>query len=299
MFLAKNAFLWKDCAPMKSLFPRLVFFLTFLAPSVQAAPDPAAEIEVYPLEIRQAALEALKYPKVLVGLNESQQRSSAAFASFLGTLSPQVKQDVIRLAPFPNLVHALSELGAKNPKGVQKAMEAFPKSLQPVAQDMMLKHPDVLAALDKLDDEPLKNYGALTQSLPMQAKTAFQKLLRHPDTLKNIALALDLKSVTMADYLKAPQTVDNKAYALAQRLKNAENPPPPKIAAAKGDDPAALEALQKQSDEINNTLNYEMNVDPDPAGAAEASVSFTPYPFYNAGLGGFVMPYWFGFGAWL
>lgn len=258
------------------------------SPSAPKSPQQSASIEamaLYPAATRNAILTAIQYPQTLQQIADLQKYSSAQFQQLIAPLPRKTQEEVWEMVKYPKLVEDLAV-------GEKGNMKNYTKEVQSSAEALFKQQPQLFTQIAKIDDKPNQDFAALIQKLPANAQAAFQHLLQNSDVLLALGAYLKLKDHPSTAMLQA------SIQKLSAGLSAANQPVEKKLAAAPGDDPQAMAALQKQKDQMDNELNKQIDQDPYPPGARQMNVNYDPYPFVTGVPGFYTYPYWFGWPGW-
>jgi len=142
-------------------------------------------------------------------------------------------------------------------------------------------------------------FSQVLQNLPAAAQGSFRTVGQHSEIFHLLSQSLALSSYTPDSFKKDPGPLTQKSQALASALQQAPVAAHPENnwKSAPGDDPKAVAALQKDASQFEKQNDYELDQNPHPKGAVQASVGYTPYNSVFTPVG-WAYPFWFGFPAW-
>ena len=283
---------------MKKIALLALLMLNFAAIRPVAAADPVAALMLFPQTVRNQMVVALKYPKVLLGLFDLRQRVAKEFRAAYQTWPKEAQQASKMLVPFPDLVRKLTELGKQGTSDAEAILKNYPAETHEPAKKLLKNFPQVLTLMDKVGSSAQQEFLGMVQSLPSDGQAAYAQLMRQSEIIKVMLEYLNVTPENVAGLMANPQSLDPQIKTLSQKLLQAANPKEPKLAASSGDNPQAMAELQKSANQENRELDYEMKVDPHPAGAVVATVGFTPYPYFDPWTNTWATPYWFGYWDW-
>lgn len=286
-------------------FTLLLLFWIALPANASAASNPPAKapsavqaLSVYPANIRQATVGVLAYPGTLVQLAQIQAKTGAAFRTLLATAPQDTQKKLWQLLRYPKLVEDLAAFGPQTAKSVKQIVASFPKDLQPIASDLAQNHYDLLRKTADLNRQAGQEFSQALQSLPGPAQKNFQTVAAHSEILHILSQSLQLDKTTPESFKKDPKPLTQKAQALAQQLQQAPTAAHPENwKGSPQDDPKAVAALQKAATQFEKQNDAELDEDPNPKGAVQANVGFTPYSSVFVPVG-WAYPFWFGWPDW-
>lgn len=280
------------------LFLSLPMHASAAAPSPTKAPSAVQALSVYPADIRQATVGVLAYPGTLVQLAQIQAKTSAAFRTVLATAPQDTQKKLWRLLRYPKLVEDLAAFGPQSGKSVKQIDAAYPKDLQPIASDLSQNHYDLLRKTADLNRQAGQEFRQALQTLPDPAQKNFQTVAAHSEIFHILSQSLQLDKAAPDSFKKDPKPLTQKAQALAQQLQQAPTAAHPETwKGSAGDDPKAVAALQKTATAFEKQNDAELDEDPNPKGAVQANVGFTPYSSVFVPVG-WAYPFWFGWPDW-
>lgn len=287
------------------IFTLLFLFWIALPANASAASNPPAKapsavqaLSVYPADIRQATVGVLAYPGTLVQLAQIQAKTGAAFRTLLATAPQDTQKKLWQLLRYPKLVEDLAAFGPQTAKSVKQIDASFPKDLQPIASDLAQNHYDLLRKTADLNRQAGQEFNQALQSLPGPAQKNFQTVAAHSEILHILSQSLQLDKTTPESFKKDPKPLTQKAQALGQQLQQAPTAAHPENwKGSPQDDPKAVAALQKAATQFEKQNDAELDEDPNPKGAVQANVGFTPYSSVFVPVG-WAYPFWFGWPDW-
>jgi len=191
------------------------------------------------------------------------------------------------------------DLGPQTKKSVKQIDTSYPKDLQAVAADLSENHFDLLQKTKSLKDEAMGQFSQVLQNLPTAAQTSFRTVGQHSEIFHLLSQSLALSSYNPESFKKDPGPLTKKSQSLASALQQAPVAAHPENnwKSTPGDDPKAVAALQKDATQFEKQNDYELDQNPHPKGAVQASVGYTPYSAVFTPVG-WAYPFWFGFPAW-
>jgi len=283
MKLLKNSF----CAAIL-----LIALATIAPPAIHGAADsadPIQALKIYPADIRAAIAEVLQHPDVLIELEKYRQVARAQFKEILAAY-PQKTQDTVRqLVPYRKLWRGLGTyLGSE--KETQDLLKAYPKNVQDLANYLLKNNPDVIGKVVDMEKKTYQQFFQIISGLNPQAQAAFKKAGQHSGILSVLSDALNLASAASPPSAELKQ----KSQALANQLLalNADGKPTGFTPGANASD--AELALHASKDKMTDRLDSQIDQDPYSENSIQATVTFSPDPYYNAYMGGrHVNPYWY------
>lgn len=268
------------------------------APNPTKAPSAIQALSVYPADIRQATVGVLAYPGTLVQLAQIRAKTSAAFRTLLATAPQDTQKKLWRLLRYPKLVEDLAAFGPQSGKSVKQIDAAYPKDLQPIASDFSQNHYDLLRKTADLNRQAGQEFREAIQTLPEPAQQNFQTVAAHSEIFHILSQSLQLDKTTPESFKKDPKPLTQKAQAFAQQLQQAPTAAHPENwKGSPQDDPKAVAALQKAATQFEKQNDAELDEDPNPKGAVQANVGFTPYSSVFVPVG-WAYPFWFGWPDW-
>ncbi|MCE9625219.1 MAG: hypothetical protein K8R69_07195 [Deltaproteobacteria bacterium] len=287
---------------------RLTLFLSLLlitpcalhaADAPAKGPSAVQALSVYPADIRQATVAVLGYPGTLVQLAQIQAKTSASFKDLLASVPLETQKKLWQLVKYPTLVEELVDLGPQTKNSVKQINASYPKDLQAIAADLSVNHFDLLQQTKALKQPAMGDFSQALQSLPPTAQNSFRTVGQHSEILHLLNQSLSLSSYSPDSFKKDPGPLTQKSQALASALQQAPVAAHPENnwKPAPGDDPKAVAALQKDATQFEKQNDYELDQNPHPKGAVQASVGYTPYNSVFTPVG-WAYPFWFGFPAW-
>lgn len=291
---------------IRSLFYILAINLTLTAqaafgtPATAPAKAPSAiqALSVYPADIRQATVGVLGYPGTLVQLAQLQAKTSSAFRNQLAAAPQDTQKKLWQLLKYPKLVEDLAARGPQTKKSAKQINPSYPKDLQAIASDLSINHYDLLKQTAALNRQAGQEFSQVLQPLPEPAQKNFQTVAAHSEIFHILSQSLQLKDVTSESFKKDPKPLTQKAQSLAQQLQQAPTAAHPENwKGSPQDDPKAVAALQKAATQFEKQNDEELDEDPNPKGAVQANVGFTPYSSVFTPIG-WAYPFWFGWPDW-
>ncbi len=285
---------------MRYLAPLFLWLLTltpvFATPS--QGPSAIQALSIYPADIRQATVGALAYPGTLVQLAQIQAKTSAAFRSLIASTPQETQKELWKLLRYPKLVEDLAAFGPQTGQSVKQLDAAYPKDLQPITADLAKNHYDLLKQTANLNRQAGQEFAQVLQGLPAKAQKDFQTLAGHSEIFHILSQSLKLTAISPEDFKKDPKPLTQQAQALAQKLQQAPTAAHPENWQGNAqDDPKAVAELQKAATQFERQNDAELDQDPHPKGAVQATVGYTPYSSVFTPVG-WAYPFWFGWPAW-
>jgi len=256
-------------------------------------------LSTYPAAVRQATAEVLGYPGLLVQLAQTATKTRSQFQTLLKAYPESTQKELWQLLRYPKLLRELTAFGPQDEKALKTTISSYPKELEQPALDLTKNHFDLLSKTEDLHRQALQEFSQTMKSAPPAAQSAFRTVGQHSEILHILAQNLKLAEITPESFKKNPGPLTEQTKAMAQKIQNAPvEAHPVNIQAGSQDDPQAVATLRKAAENFESQNDYAFDQEPFTAkGAAQASVSYTPYNSVFTPIG-WAYPFWFGWPAW-
>ena len=250
-------------------------------------------LALYPSDTRLAILESCKYPEALIKMNNTREKTAAAFRTLIEDFPRPTQEVFYELTRYPGLVEKIvSQQGAS--AEIKQLLKQLPENQRDDAFDLVQNQGGTLKKINDLDHTARAAIDDLLSGYSAPAQSALRKLVALPEVLD--LLNQDLRfTVLVGDvYQEDPGWVIRKTDSLnlavartqAQELedwkKEIENDPQ----AQKDLDAASKEYAAENGYDDSDTEDYPYDdlYDNDPE--------------YTARPNDYYYPWWFGYPWW-
>ena len=245
-----------------------------------------ASIAPYNADVRQAILEASKYPGTLTELQKNQNQAVASFHDMISGFDQKKQGWFYTITRYPDLMHTLATLPNKQDKeAVYKLLPNQDADLKEAAWKLYDTRKKDLIKLDNINIAAQQDFDKTIQSLNAPAKAAFQKLSIMPDVLTLLTNNIDLTTRLGEHYKSNPSELNDRLAAIHDSL-NVQNQY--EVAGYKkqmADDPKAQEELSQAAKDYANENGYDVPAQQNDD-ADNENYYANPYS------------YWFGYPDW-
>lgn len=257
----------------------------------------ADTLAAYPVEVRQAILEASLYPDTLFAMGQQQQQSSAKFQKLVSPYPRKTQEKVYDLVRYPDLMESLVRGGKKSSSQIKKLAGDYPKGVQKAAKDLGRNEYPLLRNIQSLYARSDNNFDRSLQSLPLSSQTAYRTLLRYPEALETLSENRNLTLALGQAYRSNPggtkATLDKLSVTVAQQNQDAAED----YRNTLKNDPKARAELKKSAKVFASEYGYEdQDYDYPPptqnSGTTVVNININPYPYW------FGYPYWYSYSYW-
>jgi len=264
------------------------FVLPIDAYAAEESVNPIQALKIYPSDIRAAIASVLQHPEVLLELEQYRQVVRAKFKELLAPYPQKTQETVRQLVPYRKLWRGLGlYLGSE--KDTQELLKAYPKEIQNLAKYLLENNPDIIGKVASMEKETYQHFHQMLSGLDPQTQAAFRKVGEHSGIFSILSLALNLgaeEKPPSPELKQKSQNLANQLLALNKDGKSARS----ESNANSSDASATLDAAHKK---FTEDLNRQIDQDPYSDNAIQATVGFSPNPYYGNSMGGLPYPYWY------
>ena len=139
-------------------------------------------LALYPSETRLAILEAAKYPEVLIKMNNTRQKTAAAYRTLVEDFPRPTQEVFYNIARYPGMTQELT-VKQESPAAIREVLRQMPEKERADAYDVVQNQMRTLLKINELELTARRTFEDLIYDYPPSAQAAFRQLVELPEVL--------------------------------------------------------------------------------------------------------------------
>lgn len=272
---------WQFVIPLLSVIGLLIAVSTLAQGSrLETEKGLAEAIAPFDPNVRTGILIASEYPQTITQLRNSQMRTAESFQQMIGRFRQKKQEWFYTLTRYPELMHRLSTLPAKQTRDeINKLLPHQESDLQEAAWRLYKNEQKNLVKLDDIRLNANREFEKSITHLPASAREAFHQLQSKPDVLALLTNNIDLTTRLGERYKNSPTEVTSQLASLHDKLEIQNQRDAAAFKKQMEEDPKAMKELRQASNAYGANPYY-------------SNPYYYPYSFW------FGYPYWYSYPMW-